>query len=189
VVYRTSHGDMLDVFKKVFSQAKYVVLSSAIAGVVFAFAVWLPNFKLISKIAFDASISMVEKLNFIFSLFGSIQTNFTIVSATYTIIIAILFGINISLLVYYIHRRGPAVDGSGASLSLGGLVSGIFGIGCATCGSFILTSLLGLFGAAGSFALLPFGGEECGFLGVGLLIMSTYWTTKNINKSATCPIN
>ena len=80
-----------------------------------------------------------------------------------------------------------SLRGTGLS-SIGGLVSGIFGIGCAACGTFIFTSVLTLFGVGGILAYLPFGGEEFGFLGVGLLLYSLYTLTKKITDPLVCPI-
>ena len=77
---------------------------------------------------------------------------------------------------------------SSGAAGIGGLVSGVFGIGCAACGTFILTPLLALFGATGLFSLLPFGGEEFGFIGVGLLVYSIYAVTKKINSPMVCDI-
>jgi len=179
---------MLYAFKKVFSKIRYVILTIIVAAFVFTFAVWLPNLKLISEVVFNSSASVIAKINFLLSLFGSIQTNFSPVSATYTIVIAVLFGINIALLAYYIRSIRSKIPSSGAALSLGGLVSGAFGIGCAACGTFILTPILALFGASGFLAILPLGGEEFGFLGVGLLGFSVFWTANKIAEPVVCDI-
>ncbi len=172
--------------KKVFSNRSYIILASTIAIVVFALAVWLPNFKLIIIIATSSSVSFMEAIAVIFGLFLSIGTNFTIVSASYTITIAILFGINIALLKYYVLSRKGSFGGKGGAMGIGGLISGVFGIGCAACGTFLLTSALALFGAAGAVAFLPFGGEEFGFLGVFLIGYATYWTAKKIEEPVVC---
>ncbi len=133
---------------------------------------------------------MSEKASFVWSLYGSIGTNFTVVSASYTIAIAILFGVNIALLAYYIARmRGGARRvGSTSAAGFGGLIAGIFGIGCAACGTFIFTSVLALFGASGFLAILPLGGEEFGLLGVLLLMYSIYLLAKKINDPLVCEI-
>ena len=125
-------------------------------------------------------------MNIIFSLFMSIQTNFSVVSASYTIAISILFGVNVALIVYYIRSRQDAKIGSGTTLSAGGLISGIFGVGCASCGTFIIGSLLSIFGVSVLLSFLPFGGEEFGFIGVGLLIYSSYLILNRISKPSVC---
>lgn len=161
-----------------------------VATTIFAFAVWLPNTQLILHVVPDHTVTLADKAKLLISLLGSIKTNFTAVSASYTIAIAILFGANTALLVYYIRRvRGDLKDiRSTGATGIGGLISGIFGIGCVACGSFILTSALALFGAGGLVVALPFGGEEFGFLGVGLLMYSIYVTAKKINEPLTCEI-
>ncbi len=181
----------VSVLSSVFGKLTYLLIAALVSVSVFSFAVWLPNFALLRKVLHpDAAGSVVEKASFLFSLYGSIGTNFTLVSASYTIIIAILFGMNVALLTYYIKRaqRGARGLGSSGAAGIGGLVSGIFGIGCAACGTFILTSVLTLFGATGLLAMLPFGGEEFGFIGIGLLVYAIYILMKKIDDPLVCEI-
>lgn len=168
----------------------YLLIAAIVAFLVLTFAVWLPNIRLIGVVLLSGSTSIVEKLNFLLSLYGSIQTNFTVVSASYTIAIAILFGVTVALLVYYIRAVRGGLKGIRATgvAGIGGLVSGIFGIGCAACGTFILSTALALFGASGILAFLPFAGGEFGFLGVGLLMYSIYALAKKIEKPPVCEI-
>jgi small-conductance mechanosensitive channel len=177
------------IFLTVFRQPWLVVLAVIIAWLIFTGAVWLPNIGLITSVL-GSSASLVDKLTLLGSLYRSIGTNFTIVSTTYTLLIALLFGIQIALLYYYIHKtktnRASLRRVSGTSL--GGLVAGIFGIGCAACGTFILTALLSLVGAGGILAFLPFGGEEFGFLGVGLLLYSIWLLLKKLQAPNVCPV-
>jgi len=181
---------MCNQLKIVFANIHYTALAGVIAGVVFTLSIWLPNIQLIGAVLFSSSASFVAKMQFLMSLYAGIGTNFTLVSATYTILIALLFGINIALLVYYIKKVGghmPTMNVTSAA-GVGGLVSGVFGIGCAACGTFILTSVLTLFGAGGLVVFLPFGGEEFGFLGVGLLGYSIYTLLKKIQAPLVCPV-
>jgi len=178
----------IDSIKKVYEKPSYLILSALIAIAVFIFAVLLPNFSLIINLLGLESASLFQKLKVIFSLFGSIKTNFTVISASYTILIAILFGVNVSMLIYYIKSRKGTIKikGSGTGTSLGGLISGIFGIGCAACGTFILSAILGLFGATGIISFLPLGGEEFGIIGVLILVYAIYATAKKIQAPNVC---
>lgn len=175
-------------FRQVFSQTRYAAVAIAVAVIVFVLSVWLPNWRLIIEVLYSFNISLFDKLLILTGLLGSIKTNFTFISAGYTIAIAVLFGVEISLLMFYIkNRRGLSV-GSGAFTGFGGLVSGIFGIGCAACGTFLLTSILILFGAGWIITFLPLGGEEFGILGVALLAYSIYTISRKIQKPAVCEI-
>ncbi len=170
---------------RVFSIPSYVVTAVTVAVAVFSLSVWLPNWRLIFIVFTSTSVSFTEALNIVFGLFLSIKTNFTVVSASYTVAIAVLFGANVSLLRYYMYKR-RSFQKRGGVFSIGGLISGIFGIGCSACGTFILTSVLALIGAGGIISFLPFGGEEFGILGVVLIGYATYWTAVKIEEPAVC---
>jgi hypothetical protein len=173
---------------QVFQKIQYSLLAGSIALVIFSFIVLFPNLRLLIQILSNQTFSFGAKMQFVFSLFGSIQTNFTFISATYTILIAVLFGMNIAMFAYYIRRQRAVVGKSNSALGVGGLVSGIFGIGCASCGTFILTWALGFFGATGLIAFLPLGGEEFGILGVILLLYSVVTIAKKISSPQVCVI-
>lgn len=181
---------VLKTLRDILLRPAYLFTASMVAMVVFALAVWLPNLRLIYTVLLSDTIPALSKLKLFVTLFGSIQTNFTIISASYTIAIAILFGVNIALLIYYVRSIREGLKGAkltGAT-GIGGLVSGVFGIGCASCGTFILTSVLALFGASGVVAFLPLGGEELGLLGVGLLAYSIYLIAKKLREPLTCEV-
>lgn len=173
----------------VLRSTRYALTAIAVSVIAFSGAVWFSNTALIIAV-FGSSAPLLDKLALLGALYGSIGSNFTIISATYTILIAILFGIQVSLLAYYIAKaraNSSQLKRVGAT-SLGGLISGVLGIGCAACGSFILTSMLAVVGAGGLLAFLPFGGEEFGFLGVALLLYSMYIVLKKIDTPFVCPI-
>ena len=173
---------------QILSKPMYLALVIVVGFLVFTSAIIIPNVAAVSSV-FQSSVTLSTKIQFMFSLYGSIGTNFTLISATYTVLIATFFGIQIALLTYYIRKaRGGVmrIKGLGA-MSLGGIISGALGIGCAACGTFILTSVLALFGGAGVLAYLPFGGEEFGIIGAGLLTYSIYLLLKKIDKPLTCP--
>jgi hypothetical protein len=174
--------------QKVFRKITYLTLALLTSVVVFLFAVWLPNFQLILSVIGSSDISLSDKLGLPLNLIGSIATNFTLLSASYTIAIAILFGINLAMVIYYLKRRIKEVEQSGIATGFLGITSGVLGMGCAACGSFLLTSVLTFFGVSGVLAYLPLAGEEFGILGVVLLAVSIYMTAKKIQNPAVCKI-
>lgn len=176
---------------KISTNLNYALLATVTSFIVFTGAVWFPNIKLIGEIITTESISFVDTLVFLWSLYGSVTTNFTSISLTYTILISLLFGVQVMLLTHYVSRvkvKDTVKIGKIGATSLGGLIAGTFGIGCAACGTFILTSTLTLFGATGVLAYLPFGGEEFGFLGVALLLYANYLILEKINEPLVCKV-
>lgn len=176
---------MLKTFCTVFKQPLYLLIASLVGVVVFSLAVWLPNFDLIKTVLLSQTASVLEKVMFALSLYGSIITNFTLESAIYTIFIATLFGVYISLLVYYVRTRRVGNGLKSGWLGIGGLVSGFFGIGCAACGTVLLSSIA-TFGGASLLVFLPLGGRELGYLGVGLLLYAIYSLSKKIKEPLIC---
>ncbi|TSC78361.1 MAG: hypothetical protein G01um101429_821 [Parcubacteria group bacterium Gr01-1014_29] len=183
-------------FEEVFSYFSYIALASALAILAFLFAVWLPNIGLLAEVFGVSSTPLETKLKLAWSLLGGIRTNFSLLSAGYTIAIAALFGVNIAMVAYFLKRTrlrqsygGQArsiLAGQDVAAGLGGITSGVFGIGCAACGSFILSAVLSSLGAAGALAILPLRGGEFGILSVALLAFSLVLISKKIAAPLTC---
>lgn len=177
------------VARLVFASGRYVLLATVSALFVFVLATWLPNLRLVWQIASSTTIPLAARIEALIELIGSIATNFTIFSALSTIAVSVLFGANVALVVYYFRSRRPALRQGGytrAAASMGGLVSGLFGVSCATCGAFVLSPILSFIGATGFVTLLPFGGEEFSLLGIGMLVLSIALTARKIREPAVC---
>lgn len=179
---------LVHALQKVFRIPAYGVLALTVGLVVYALVVWLPNRSLIAIVLSSSDISVSQKLGIPLSLLGSITTNFTTLSAFSTIGIATLFGINVAMVVYILRQKISEVKATGISTGLLGMVSGVVGIGCAACGSLLLTSALALFGASSILAFLPLAGGEFGILGVILLAISIHSIARRIQYPAVCKI-
>ncbi|MBP6881244.1 MAG: hypothetical protein KBC35_01320 [Candidatus Pacebacteria bacterium] len=178
------------VLKRVFGQLRYTMLASGIALLVLSGSLLLPNLGAITQVFGTDGIGIWAKLTFFVTLYGTLFTNFSLLSAFNLVLISFLFGINIALLVYYIRRQQIASANMTAHVtSIGGLVSGLLGIGCAACGSVILTALVGTFGASGFLILLPFHGAEFGLLGVVFLVISIRYLIRRINDPLVCRLH
>lgn len=173
-------------FDEVFAHASYIALASALAVAAFLFAVWLPNLGLLTEVFTTSSAPVMAKIKVAASLLGGISTNFSFLSAGYTIAIAILFGLNIAMVAYFLKRTRTLLAGKDMAAGFGGIASGALGIGCAACGSFILSTTLSLFGAAGALALLPLQGGEFGILSVVLLLVSLSLISTKIAAPLIC---
>jgi hypothetical protein len=176
---------------RVFQEWVYVLIAVAVALIVFVLATWLPNLGLVWKIIVSPSAPLLDKVNVLASLVGSIRTNFTALSAIYTTAVAVLFGMNAAMVAYYVklRRRLSRQIGQAAALAgVGGVASGFLGIGCAACGTFVVGPILSFVGATGLIAFLPFDGQEFGFLGVAMLGFSIFLAAKKINEPLACPL-
>lgn len=172
------------VFRKTFSNYRYWVLTLVVFIPIILLAIWLPNLSLIIDTAFSASMNLSEKLNFLVATLSALRTNFTVASRTITILVTALFALNVSLVVRYVRVKRKLGGFSGSSI--GGMLTGLLGMGCAACGSVILSSIFGVSATAGFIGALPFGGQEFGVVAMGVLGYSILSTSKKINSSGVC---
>lgn len=171
----------------IFAQPLYTLIAFITGLFVFSMAVWLPNVSLIQTVLMSGTATILEKLRFLGSLYGGITTNFTFLSGTYTILIAVMFGIYLALLVYFIQKERQSI-GISSVAGVGGLMGGFLGIGCAACGTFVLTSFLTILGVGTAVSFLPFGGQEFGIIGVILLLVAIRAIVQRIRVSRVCEV-
>ena len=142
-------------FTEVFAHTSYIAIASALALLAFVFAVWLPNLGLMTDIFTTSSAPFAAKLKIALSLLGGIGTNFSTLSASYTIAISVLFGITVAMIVYLVQKKRTQLGGNTIATGLGGTLSGVLGIGCAACGSFLLMTILSSLGVGGGRTRAP----------------------------------
>lgn len=171
---------------QVFRNPAYVTLAGVLAVSAFLFSVWLPNFGLIGEILQTSSVPLTTKITFLASLVGGITTNFSVLSAGYIVFISGLFGVNVAMIIYYIRQKRALVNKQEMAVGAGGIASGVLGIGCAACGSFLLSGTLSLAGLSGAVALLPLKGGEFRILSAVLLSASLYLMSRKITEPLVC---
>ncbi len=150
------------------------------------FAIWLPNISFISETITSSSISFEQKISLLVSSLGALKTNFTFLSRTLAIIIAFLFAIQISVITYYLKRRVNLQKAAGISGI--GMLAGMLGLGCASCGAVILSAIFGLGATASFIGILPLEGQEFGILSIIIIGYSLFSISKKINGPITCKI-
>lgn len=96
---------LIATLKLVFRKPGYILLSASSAVTVLVLAAWLPNWQLIFDVIGNRIFEVVDKIKILVSLIGAIESNSTTLGTISIILIAILFGINISLFIFYFKRR------------------------------------------------------------------------------------
>lgn len=173
---------------QVFSYRWVVATAIVISGLAFALSMWLRNLSLIAATFRSPLFNTTDSLALMLGLLGGITTDATILSAMLIIATSILFGINTGLFAFYIQRKRSLPHMAEGTSTLGGLIAAIFGVGCASCGTFVLGAVLSSVGAGGVLALLPLGGHEFLIVGVGLLAFSIYALTRSIETNNVCAV-
>lgn len=174
---------MKDALAEVFGETKSKSIAVVSMLVLFAVIAFIPNLGVIGQV-FTSSVPVTQKLMFALTLLGSPAANAATIGFIAILASIFLSGVVIALDVYAFRKRVRNVGAMGVSGL--GMVSAFIGIGCASCGSLLLTALIPLLGIGAFVSILPFGGAEFSLLGIALLLTSTYLLLKQIAKPMTC---
>jgi hypothetical protein len=131
------------------------------------------------------SIPFIKRLGLAFLVFFDIKSTFTAGTLILATLGSLLGGINLSLAYTYIKIRGDMILKSGLYSGFG-LILAFLGIGCAACGTAFLSVLLGFFGFSAMLNLLPYQGQEIGYIGLMILCIATYALAKKVAAPNVC---
>lgn len=174
--------------KRVFGRLPYLFLTASIALGVFALTMWISLFREISTILSDQSIVIRSKLHYTGVLLWGSLFDRSPGEAIYPSALALLIGINATLLIFYFRMFRAAPSKTQTSLGVAGAIAGILGFGCTACGSLFATALLSTIGGAGLAASLPLNGPVFQIIGIALLLLSISKLARAINTPVVCPI-
>jgi len=172
-------------YKEIITSPLYLATVIFVSLLVLLLSVWLPNLGLFWSMM-RSTVPLLEKILFLWNSLGALGTNFSVLSATLTVVIAILMGLNIALVVLYFKKRSVFQNASGVGIF--GMLTGFIGVGCASCGSVILSLLIGVGGVATLSAYLPLGGAEFSIISIIMLSITFYVISKKVSRPAVCEI-
>ncbi|PJE74139.1 MAG: hypothetical protein COV02_00125 [Candidatus Terrybacteria bacterium CG10_big_fil_rev_8_21_14_0_10_41_10] len=175
------------VLKKALGNRHYFAIAVVVSVTSVVLTILLPNWKLVLEIL-SSNGSFWEEIKTIVNLLGAFKTNFTAWARVYLVIISVLFGINVSIIIYYIKDKRKKFGGNATAIGAGGIASGVLGAGCGACGTFAFGSLLSSVGGGWLVSFLPFGGQEIKIFSIALLVFSIYFAAKNSGKPSVCAL-
>lgn len=176
----------MSVLLQVLRKPLTIALTIGMAILTLAFVVLAPNFGLIKQVSVDTGL--LSGLQLTLNLLLSIHTNLTAQSIVVTAAIGLLLGLNISLLIYKITQAREFGTGAAATGGIGFFL-GLLGVGCAACGTALITTILPFVGIGSALTILPFGGIEIQVVALLLLALSIWLLVRNISKPAVCQIS
>jgi hypothetical protein len=147
------------------------------------------NVTLVRDLVVFGPLPLGDRLTILLNLFPFVGSGFDVPTSLLLVAIGALVGVNVAMLVY--HLREHRVSLGGGSGSVGGVIFGTLGAGCAACGSAVVAGVLGLFGAGWIVALLPLEGLEFALVGLVVLLLSTFWLAEGMRggRIAGCPVD
>lgn len=157
-----------------------------ISTIVFLFLLLLVgNGKSAYEIFSFESLPLVRRLSLAMTTLFDITSIFTAGALILAVLGSFLGGINISLAYTYMRLRGEVLVHSGLYSGIG-LLFAFFGVGCAACGTALLSVVLGFFGFSAMLSMLPYQGQEIGYVGLIFLCIATYTLAHKVAVPNVC---
>ncbi len=147
------------------------------------FALTLSNLKLLGFILQEEHFGVGLKLKAVFQTLWGGRVAFMYKGGTLTLVLATLFAVNAAFIERYMRRKVRLHQAAGASAA--GVLVGLLGVGCAACGSALFATLLG---TGGALAVLPLRGQEFTWLGILLVLISTFSLARKIVEPEVCAV-
>lgn len=138
----------------------------------------------ISLLSFE-SLPLGKRISFAFFSLFDITSTFSSGAILLSVLGSFVGGVNISLAYTYIRLRGEVILHSGLYHGIG-LFLAFLGIGCAACGTALLSVILGFFGFSAMLSVLPYQGEEIGYIGLLFLCIATYSLSQKVSAPNVC---
>lgn len=172
------------ILKEVFGLPRSWMITLSVTAAVLLFTIILMNYSLLKFVSTSGLFDAQAKVRILTTSLGSFHTRISVPEQIVTVVTALLAGINVSVLAHYFKRRIPLQKAMGVSTV--GILGSFFGIGCASCGSVLLISLLGLSAAGGFIRLLPLHGMEFDIVSILILLSSLFFVARKIESPLVC---
>lgn len=164
----------------VLGRPRYALEAAIVAGISLSLFIFSQNLPLLVDVILFGSLPLEAKLGIVTGMYTGMITVSRPLTSVVLFSVAVLFGLNIAMLTYYLREYDLSLrSGSG---SLGGIVLGTLGAGCASCGSAIIAGVLSMVGGASAATLLPLDGLEFALLAIPLIFLSTYWLAQGLQR-------
>ena len=121
-------------------------------------------------------------IEYVFQTFCDINT----AEQLLIIILSILTALNIVLFVIFAKRQRKMLSKRSLAASLSGMVLGLFGVGCLSCGVLILAPLLTFLGLGAYLGNFAEYAVTISYVGMVLVILSSLYLLKKISEPLIC---
>ena len=131
------------------------------------------------------TLTLTKQYALALSTFFNVSNTFTGPEVFLLSLGILLSSLNISLAYTYLTLRGKILVRSGLYSGFG-LVLALFGVGCAACGTALLSITASALGFSSLLGTLPLHGLEVGYTGIIILLLATYTLGKKVATPLVC---
>jgi len=170
-------------FGKVYVHYEYIVLTISIFLLSLILLLFLQNWGYY-RLLFSGLFKLREAIALTLKSVMVFPGNFEEINFIVLLTVLILLSVNVSFVLFTVRRRIK----NSSKLGIVSLLIGYLGLGCASCGSVMLSFLLGVSATSSFLGILPYNGKEVGYISVALLLISIYLAARKIVNPLNCKI-
>ena len=179
-------NNLISAFREVFSDWKQWIILVTLFLVVALFQIWLTSYTIIHFVFTSSILSWRDNISILGSSVIAFFEEITMLTQAGVLLMALLIGLNLTLLIFYFKRHFKTQGAAGVSVF--GMVLGVLGVGCISCGPVVFTSILGLALSTNLLTFLPLRGGEFTIIAMCLLLISTYLIAQKISRPFSCKL-
>jgi len=103
-----------------------------------------------------------------------------------TISLSILTAMNVLLFTLFTKRQRSMLSGKGFFATLSGMVLGLFGVGCLSCGAFVLAPIITFLGLGTYMKFFVEYASIISYIGIIFVLISNIYLLRKISKPMVC---
>ena len=158
----------------------HAVLAGVVAALSLGVFIFSRNLSLLIDVVLFGELPLDAKIGIVTGMYAGVLTVSEPITSIVLVTLAVLLGVNVSVFAYYLRIHDLTLRGG--SGSVGSIMLGTLGAGCASCGSAVLAGVLSLAGGTWVLSLLPLEGLEFSLLAIPLILLSTFWIANGLRS-------
>ncbi len=141
-------------FRRVLRRPRYVILAAVLSVVFLEFIFWLNNLPMLQYILTVPTLSLAVKMQFLASTYTSVWQSSSSPLAISLLVLSLIQGATLSILIYIVrHQRADTAALKAVGNSSLASILATLGLGCAACGTSLITPILVLLFSSSSIVL------------------------------------
>lgn len=178
--------EMLTSFKQIFSRPKNFFLTILTMILVFFVLRIIPIYEILWNSFRIPGLSLSRKFEIFFEYTFLVFFKLHTLEQFLTLVLVFLTSINVILFVIYAKRQRRLFSGKSFLASISGIILGLFGIGCISCGVLILAPLISFIGLGSYVGGITQYALALSFAGVILVSLSNIYLLHQLEKPNVC---
>lgn len=177
---------MFQILVSILKKPKNLIIWILGSAITFFFLRILPQLYIVRDFLGLETVSFSRKYEIIYDYSFGAYSSHNPFELGLTIILSVVFVLNIILFVIYARRQARMLSGKSLAASLSGMILGFFGVGCLSCGVIILAPLLTFIGLGSYLNTVSEYAQWLSITGVMIIIISVIYLLKKLNEPLIC---